>query len=230
MKESLILIPGLGSTNVTWHHQVQHLGDLLDVHVKVMDQALRRDELVAALLSQAPERFCLAGHSYGGWLAQAVAAAAPERVSKLMLCNTFARNNPEHIGLLEQFKENIQQNLLSESLDASLESIIYPDRLEDQELVTPLQEMLKGFSPDAYINQIQAMIDDYATESLLPRISCPTLVVDARQDNLFPAGELPFIADQIQDAKLTVIEECGHMSPLERPQAITALMRLWFAS
>ena len=71
MKETLILIPGLGSTEVTWQHQRQHLGDLLDVQILVMDQAKRRAELVETLLSQAPERFHLAGHSFGGWLAQA---------------------------------------------------------------------------------------------------------------------------------------------------------------
>lgn len=230
MKETLILIPGLGSTEVNWQHQVQHLDDLLDVQVMVMDQALSRSELVDAFLEQAPQQFHLAGHSYGGWLAQVIVATAPERVSKLMLLNTLSRNNPEHIGLLEIFKANIKKDLLSESLDANLQNIIFQDRLEDQDLVEPLQKMLKGFSPDSYLNQVQAMIDDYPTEALLSKISCPTLVVDGRQDDLFPTGELPFIAEQIPEARLTVIEECGHMSPMERPQAVTALMRLWFAS
>lgn len=228
MKETLILIPGLGSTEVTWQHQRQHLGDLLDVQILVMDQAKHRAELVETLLSQAPERFHLAGHSFGGWLAQAVAATAPERVSKLMLLNTYARHNPEHIGLLELFKENLHQGLLGETLDANLPNIIFPGRLEDDEPVQPIQKMLKGFSPASYEHQVQAMIDDYATEDLLPKISCPTLVVHAREDNTFPSAELEFIADQIPAAQFTIIEECGHMSPLERPQAITALMRLWF--
>ncbi|QDV53972.1 2-hydroxymuconate semialdehyde hydrolase [Gimesia fumaroli] len=230
MKETLILLPGLGSTEVNWQHQVQHLEDQLNVQVTVMDQALSRSELVNAFLEQAPEQFYLAGHSYGGWLAQVIAATAPERVLKLMLLNTLSRNNPEHIGLLEIFKANIKKNLLSESLDANLENIIFRDRLEDQELVEPLQNMLKGFSPDSYLNQVQAMIDDYPTEALLSKISCPTLVVDGRQDDLFPPGELAFIAEQIPEARLTVIEECGHMSPMERPHAVTALMRLWFGT
>jgi len=94
--------------------------------------------------------------------------------------------------------------------------------------VQPIQKMLKGFPPASYDHQVQAMIDDYATEDLLPQITCPTLVVHAREDNTFPSAELEFIAHQIPAAQFTIIEECGHMSPMERPQAITALMRLWF--
>ncbi|QDT97721.1 alpha/beta fold hydrolase [Gimesia aquarii] len=230
MKETLILIPGLGSTEVIWQHQKQHLGELFDVQVKVFDQALRRAELVDSFLSQAPDHFCLAGHSFGGWLAQAVAATAPERVSKLMLLNTYSRYNAEHLQLLDQFLSNIRSNLLIETLDANLINIIHPDRIQDQELVKPLQEMLKGFSPAGYEHQVQAMVNDYATETLLPNIACPTLVVHAREDKTFPTEELQFITDHIQAAKFTIIEECGHMSPMERPQAITALMRLWFDS
>ena len=229
MKETLILIPGLGSTHLTWQHQIQHLDDLFDVQSIVFDQPLRRAELVEALLSQAPERFCLAGHSFGGWLAQAVAAAAPDRVSKLMLLNTYSQNNPEHRVLLDQFLENIRKGLLIETLDANLKTIIHPDRLQDQKFIEPLQKMLKGFSSAGYANQVQAMINDYATEELLPDITCPTLVVHAREDITFPLNELQFIADHISSAKFTIIEDSGHMSPMERPQAVTALMRLWFA-
>lgn len=230
MKETLILIPGLGSTEVTWQHQEKHLGELFDVQVKIFDQDMRRADLVDALLSQAPDKFCLAGHSFGGWLAQAVAATAPERVSKLMLLNTYAQYNAEHLQLLDQFLSNIRNNLLIETLDANLSTIIHPDRIQDQDLVEPLQKMLKGFSSASYEHQVQAMINDYATETLLPNITCPTLVVHAREDQTFPTKELQFIADHIQAAKFTIIEECGHMSPMERPQAVTALMRLWFDS
>lgn len=230
MKETLILLPGLGSTEVNWQHQTQFLDELFDVRVLVMDQPLSRAELVDAFLEQAPETFYLAGHSYGGWLAQVIAATVPQRVKKLMLLNTLARNNPEHIGLLEIFKANLKQNLLSESLDANLPNIVYRERLGEPVLVESIQNMLKDFAPDSYLNQVQAMIDDYPTTDLLPKISAPTLVVDGRQDKLFPPGESEFIASQIPHARHTLIEECSHMSPMERPQAVTSLMRLWFGT
>ena len=37
------------------------------------------------------------------------------------------------------------------------------------------------------------------------------------------------IAAGVPDARLCVIEECGHLSPLERPHAVTALMRDWLS-
>ena len=227
MKESLILIPGVGSNHTLWEHQVHHVEDLVDVQVKVLYHEGGREESVNHLLKDAPDRFALAGHSYGGWMAQAVAAEAPHRVSKLMLCNTWTRFNEMHLAMLDEWLANIEKNLLIQQLDGSVPFIIHPDRLRDQNFLKTLQGMQHEFPPNGYRRQFQAMIKDYVTTSLLPKISCPTLVVHAREDLVFSLEEHQYLADQIKGAKLTIIEQCGHMAPMEQPQAVTALMRLW---
>lgn len=58
-------------------------------------------------------------------------------------------------------------------------------------------------------------------------VACPTIVIHGRQDGVFSLAEHEAIAGAIPMAKLVVIEECGHESPLEQPQAVTTLLRDW---
>ena len=229
MKEPLILIPGVGSNQVLWEHQVHHLEDIVDARVKILYHAEGRTELVNHLLKEAPDRFALAGHSYGGWLAQVAAAEAPQRVSKLMLFNTFSRYNETHMARLCQWLVHIDNNLLIDTLNDNLKDIVHHNRLNDKEFVKSLQDMQHGFPQDGYRCQIQAIINDYETTKLLPQISSPTLVVHGRGDSAYPLEEHRYITNHINGAKLTIIEECGHMAPMEQPQAVTALMRLWLS-
>ncbi len=231
MKESLILLPGVGSNHMLWQHQVEHLEDLVDAQVKVLYHAGGRAESVARLLKEAPERFALVGHSYGGWLAQAVATEAPQRVSKLMLFNTWTRYNEACVAMFRQWLGYIDEDesVFIEALDENLKYVVYPQRLHDQNFMNTLQDMKHKFPREGYRLQFQAMINDYETAPLLSKISCPTLVVHGREDWVFSLDEHQYLAHHVKNAKLTILEECGHMGPMEQPQAVTALMRLWLS-
>ena len=55
----------------------------------------------------------------------------------------------------------------------------------------------------------------------------PTMVMCGRQDALTPPEHSQEMAVAIPGSRLAVIEDCGHLSTMERPQAATALMRQW---
>ena len=61
----------------------------------------------------------------------------------------------------------------------------------------------------------------------LARIAVPTLVLCGRQDALTPPAMHEEMAAGIPGARLVVVEDSGHMTPLERPQAVTAVLRYW---
>ena len=63
------------------------------------------------VLAVAPQRFSIAGHSLGGWVAQEVAARAPERVSKLFLCDTWARKPEGTDEYLRNYWTNAERDL-----------------------------------------------------------------------------------------------------------------------
>ena len=62
---------------------------------------------------------------------------------------------------------------------------------------------------------------------LLVDIAVPTLVIAGRQDASIPLRRAEEMAADIATSRLVVLEECGHMSPLERPAEVSAALRLW---
>ena len=63
----------------------------------------------------------------------------------------------------------------------------------------------------------------------LKKITCPALILCGRQDALTPLALHEEMAGAIAGASLVVIEDCGHLSPLERPRTVSAVMRYWLA-
>jgi pimeloyl-ACP methyl ester carboxylesterase len=223
MKIPLILLPGFGADQDMWRYQIRHLSEIASPKVIVLNQN-SRSAMAAEVLKQAPPRFALAGHSMGGWVAQEIAAKAPERLSSLILIGTWTRDNPQMIEGQKTSLQMIQGGQFEKFLPFLLPLLVFA---ENQKLLPHLEQMFRQRSPEVLCRQLEAMNATYATSTLVNQISCPTLIIHGRQDALFSLEEASLLEQNIQQSKLALIEECGHLPPLEQPQATTALMRLW---
>jgi pimeloyl-ACP methyl ester carboxylesterase len=67
-------------------------------------------------------------------------------------------------------------------------------------------------------------LDGYAD---LERIACPSLVVACRQDRLRSFSETERMARHLPASRFAVLEDCGHMAPLERPRELVTLLADW---
>jgi pimeloyl-ACP methyl ester carboxylesterase len=108
--------------------------------------------------------------------------------------------------------------------------MLHESRVKDAALVTVVREMAERTGIEAYIRQQNAIIARPDYRSMLPSIACPTLVLCGRQDKLTPLENSEQMVAAIPGAKLVVVEECGHMSTLERPEAVNRAMREWLES
>ncbi|MEO8004521.1 MAG: alpha/beta fold hydrolase, partial [Betaproteobacteria bacterium] len=107
--------------------------------------------------------------------------------------------------------------------------LVHPSRATDAALVKVIREMAQATGLEAYVRQQNAIIvrPDYGPT--LRTIVCPTLVLCGREDRLTPLEDSERMAAAIPGSKLVVIEECGHMSTLERPDEVNAALRNWLA-
>ena len=94
MPDALVLLPGLLNDAALYAHQREELADLVD-EIVIPDLTRHADmtDLVANLLPELPDRFALAGLSMGGYVAQEILRQAPERVERLALLDTSARED-----------------------------------------------------------------------------------------------------------------------------------------
>ncbi len=226
-KPTLVLIPGWAGNQTLWEHQAHALKDIVQTQVIVMDKETTRDAMVERVLKEAPRQFALAGQSMGGWVAEKVAATAQDRVTKLILANSWASPDPKLNKTQAQVIQAIRAGQLEQTVATQLHMILYSDRLNDLPFLEKLKKMMLSLSPELLCSQMQAMLDDYVSLPLLSQIKAPTLIIHGRQDHLFLLEEQQNLTKKIPNARLAIIEECGHVSPMEQPQAVTALIRLF---
>jgi pimeloyl-ACP methyl ester carboxylesterase len=228
MTVPLLLLPGLLCDAELWDHQASHLASLGPVHVADLTRDDGMGAMAARALADAPPEFDLAGLSMGGYAAFEIVRRAPERVRRLCLIDTAARADTEEQtarrrGLIDlasrgQFK-GVTPRLLP--------LFIHPERLGDEMLTSAVTTMAERVGPDAFLRQQRAIMGRADSRASLAAISAPTLVIVGREDVMTPLAAAEEIARGIPGARLAVIEECGHLATMERPQAVTALMRLW---
>ena len=110
---------------------------------------------------------------------------------------------------------------------AALPRLIHPDRMADEAFVRSVLDQMERVGVDGYAREQEAIINRPDSRPGLPAIRCPTLVLCGRQDLLTPPALHEEMAAAIPGARLVLLEDCGHLSAMEQPQAVTALMRDW---
>ena len=228
----LVLVPGLLCDERLWRHQAEHLADLAEPVVADVTRGASVSEMARAVLGAAPPagtgRFALAGLSMGGYVALEVMRAAPERVARLALLDTSARPDaPEQTETRRRLMELARNGRFGEVPGRLLPNIVHPDRLGDERLAADVFGMASAVGPEAFVRQEEAIIGRPDSRGDLSDISCPTLVLCGREDALTPLGLHEEMAAAIPASRLRVIENCGHLSSLERPDEVTAALNEW---
>lgn len=227
-KEALILVPGLLCDGALWAHQTRYLADIADISVA----ETQCDDTIAAmaerLLKAAPARFALAGLSMGGYIGFEVMRRAPERVTKLALFDTLAEaDTPEKIKIRKGLMRLADSGKFYGVSPRLLPMLVHKSRLDDRGLCTAVMDMAARVGKDAFISQQKAIMCRNDSRESQKAIKVPTIVMCGREDELTPLAAHEAMAEAIPSARLCVIDECGHLSSMERPHAVTALMRDW---
>jgi pimeloyl-ACP methyl ester carboxylesterase len=108
-----------------------------------------------------------------------------------------------------------------------LPRLVHPSRLTDTSIVTTIRAMAESVGKDAFLRQQRAMIARIDSRPFLDQIQCPTLVLCGCEDVITPIEVHQELFSAIPNSSLTIIEECGHLSTLDRPQQVTDALRKW---
>ena len=227
-KTPLILVPGLLCDASLWSHQISHLSDIADISVAKTTLDDNLTDMARRILAAAPPRFALAGLSMGGYVCLEIMRQALDRVSRLALLDTSASPDDaaraaRRRGLIELAEKGRFKGVTPRLLPL----FVYTDRLKDAALTDAVMSMAERVGKDAFLRQQKAILGRSDSRADLGDINVPVMVVCGRQDLATPLESSEEIAALMPGARLCVIEECGHLSSMERPHAVTALMRDW---
>lgn len=224
----LLLLPGLLCDARLWKPQVDALSDVAGITIADMT----RDDSICGMARRAlesmPGAFALAGLSMGGYVAFEIMRQAPDRVTKLALLDTGAR--ADTVEQTTRRKDLIALADRGEFKAVSprlLPLFVHESRLSDEVLIAEIAAMADSVGKDAFLRQQQAIMGRPDSRPGLGGITCDTLVLCGRQDVLTPPALSEEIAAAIPGATLTFIEDCGHLSTMERPVPVNAALAAW---
>jgi len=229
----LVLVPGLACDAAVWTAMQAALP--ASVQPWIAEGALQDDigDMARTLLRDAPaERFALAGHSLGGRIALEVMRQAPQRVSHLALLDTgWQPRAGGEAGAREQTqRDELVEIARREGMRAVGErwapGMLHADRLGDA-VHDEVLAMVARQSVERFAAQQTALLARPDAADVLARIHCPTLVLCGRQDGWAPLERHEEMARRIAGARLAVVEDSGHMSPMEQPAAVAAELVAW---
>jgi 3-oxoadipate enol-lactonase len=228
----LVLSHALGLSMAMWDPQVAELSRALRVvrydhrghggspvptgRYRIED--LGRDLL--RLLDQLElERVAFCGLSLGGMVGLWLAANAPKRVDRLVVCSAAARM-PRPNDYAERAKL-VRAQGMGAIADRVIGRWFTPAFLARRpDVVAGIKALLLATPPEGYAATCEALAAMDLRDDL-PGIAASTLVIAAAEDQATPPEQAQEIARRVPGAQLVVIPDAAHLANVEQPEAIT---------
>jgi 3-oxoadipate enol-lactonase len=229
--DAIVLLHSLGTDAGIWQDQAAELGTdqrvvmpdarghgasdwappvTLDAWVEDLDRVLDAAGVESAVL---------AGLSMGGIQALAYGIERPDRLSGLVLADTFAELEPEVAAAkVRQLSATAEREGMPALADAYVaETFTLP---VGPEITARVRDPIAAMSPEAYVASAQACFGARLADRL-DEVRAPTLVLWGAEDEKTPRALSEQLADGIERAELAEIPDAGHLSNLENPGAFT---------
>ena len=235
----LLFLHGIGNNRTSWHLQLPHFAPhftaaawdargygLSDDYDGALDFGDFSADLVRVLDHFGAKKAHLCGLSMGGRIAQDFYPRHPDRVATLVLCDTFAGDDPNDPNAsrsqtVEEFVESRIRPFLDGADPATVAraragKLMSPKRSADA--LRRAMEATAQLHVESYIKTVRASAT-YNRVADLPNIRVPTLLVFGAQDPLTPPRVGEYMKARIPGSELVIIPDAGHLTNLETPAA-----------
>ena len=108
-----------------------------------------------------------------------------------------------------------------------VQPMVHPERRTDAALIDAILDMFARRTVDQFAGQIEALLARPDATAVLRAVACPALVLCGREDGWSTPAQHEEMATQISGSRLVIVDDCGHMAPMERPGAVGAALTDW---
>ncbi len=224
----LVLLPGMMCDERLFASQINELSKRREVHFAKITDFETISELASDVLNNAPPVFALAGLSMGGIVAMEIVSQAPERVERLALLDTNPLAElPDVLKRRGPQIDAIKNGQLKEIIRDEMKPNYLFDGVRKTEILKLCMDMALDIGPDAFIRQSIALRDRVDQKNTLGSYKRPALVLCGRHDVLCPLERHELMHTLLENSKLEIIEDAGHLPTLEQPKITTMALASW---
>ncbi|MDQ6898546.1 MAG: aldolase/citrate lyase family protein [Candidatus Dormibacteraeota bacterium] len=227
----LVLVPGMLCDADLWSEVSVRLGERVRLQVARIDLDDSVPGMAETVLASAPRRFALAGHSLGGIVCLEVIRRAPERVSGIALISSSARPpDDEQLLQWERLQDEAGQGRFCQIATTQPDALLPPARRSDLALRDRVERMARSVGVEAFRRQLMAQTTRPDSRPWLAAIACPATVIAGQDDQICPVAVQEELASGITESRLEKLKGCGHLAPLEQPEAVAERLIDWLST
>ncbi len=224
----VVMIPGMMCDERIFAHQIKELGTDTEVYIADISKYSSIQELASDVLENSPPKFFLVGHSMGGIVAMEMCSQEPDRIEKLVIMDSNPKPELEETKLK---REPQIRNVISGNLAQVMKEEMKPNYLADsykqKDILNTCMEMALTLGPEVFVRQSRALQGRDDQQSTLEDLDIPVLIMCGSEDKLCSIEKHELMHNIINDSKLEVVMDAGHMPTLEQPQKTTEVIKSW---
>jgi pimeloyl-ACP methyl ester carboxylesterase len=222
MQEPLVMIPGLMADARLFLPQMVRLGAERACHVCIAARGDTVEQMSERMMAGLPAKFALMGHGLGGDIALDIIRRVPDRVTRVVLLATDPLSEPPQTAVERETRMVMARaGRLVEAMAQEVPVSSVADSPWRDEIMALVKDMALGLGEGVFLRQSRALQRRPDQQKTMRKVKLPALVIAGRQDPLVPLRRQEFTATLMPYGQFKIIEDAGHMAPLEQPEAVS---------
>ena len=223
MHEPLVMIPGLMADARLFLPQMVRLGTDRACHVCIPAKGETVEQMSEAIAASLPPKFALLGQGLGGDIALDIIRRLPDRVTRVALMATDPLSEPPQTAVERETRMVMARaGRLVEAMAIEIPEASVADSPWRAEIMALITDMALGLGEGVFLRQSRALQRRPDQQKTMRKVKLPALVIAGRQDTLVPLRRQEFTASLMPYGQFKIVEDAGHMAPLEQPEAVSA--------
>jgi pimeloyl-ACP methyl ester carboxylesterase len=191
------------------------------------------DDVVAELDRSGIDQAVVGGVSLGGYIVMSMLRRYPSRIAAVVLADTKAAADTadaaaNRLRIADRVVADGSSHVLVDELVPRL--VGTTTHAQRHDVLARVTELVQSASPTAVAWAQRAMAARPDSSDVLAGTSAPALVLVGAEDVITPESDARAIVDGMPNARLLVLPEAGHLSPMETPTAFASAVRSFMSS
>lgn len=227
-KTTVVFLPGKLCDQRLWQNTMNALSDIINPIFVDLRSQQSLEEMLKTVYDCCEGKFVLIGFSMGGYVAQEFVLKYPERIIGAgFLAISGSSYSPEEKEYQARIINNIKQTGFKSLSNLAIQKFIHPSRYHDMELIELIKDMSRESGDKTLISQYKATINRLSRIEDLSKVTCHIMIIASPNDQEVSLKSIKEMANDIPGSKLHIIENCGHMIPLEQPEELNEILKEW---